>query len=203
VEHPEQAQLIRLRETLARSFNLSELQDLCFDLGIAYEGLAGSTIGDKARELLLLCVRQNRLADLVAHGRRIRPDIAWETALAGQPVPQRRNDDPEIIKARRHAYEELYRILKPFARYDLPEPVEAETLRRVTTAMRDWYFDAGGLYLTDQCREPYFALKEAIKTVLDHPRNQANQQIGHEDFDLLLGAASRLRAAMRDDLNLG
>jgi hypothetical protein len=200
VEHSEQAQLIRLRETLARSFNLSELQDLCFDLGIGYEGLAGSTIGDKARELLLLCVRQNRLAELVAHGRRIRPDVSWEAAPAMQPA-QRRSDDPEIVKARRLAYEELYRILKPFARYDLPEPVQAETLRRVTTAMRDWYFDSGGLYLTDACREPYFALKEAIKVVLD--RSTASEQIGHQDFDLLLEAASRLRAAMRDDLSLG
>ena len=202
MEHPDQADLIQLRETLTKRFNQSEFQDLCFDMGIGYDELSGTTINDKARELLLLCIRQNRLADLITQGKRIRPDIPWDITLGTQSTQRSQNSDPEILKTRRFFYEELYRILKPFARYDVPEPVEVETLKRITIAMRDWYFDVGGLYLTDHGRGPYFELKEAIKIVVEHPRYQSTQQITEDDYNTLLQAASKLRAALRDDLNL-
>ena len=202
MEHPDQAQLIQLRETLSTRFNQSEFQDLCFDMGVGYEQLSGTTINDKARELLLLCIRQNRLADLISHGQRIRPDVAWGIALGAQSTQRSQNSDPEVLKTRRSVYEQLYRLLKPLARYDLPEPVEVETLKRITVAMRDWYFDVGGLYLTDHGRGPYFELKEAIKVVLEHPQYQSTQQITEEDYNTLVQAASKLRAALRDDLNL-
>ena len=35
---------------LTSSFNLEELQTLCFGLGIPYEEIAGATIGGKARD---------------------------------------------------------------------------------------------------------------------------------------------------------
>ena len=202
MEHPDQAQLIQLRETLTKRFNQSEFQDLCFDIGIGYDELSGTTINDKARELLLLCIRQDRLADLIAHGKHIRPDIPWDITLGTQSTQRSHNSDPEILKTRRFFYEELYRMLKPFARYDIPEPVEIETLKRITTAMRDWYFDVGGLYLTEQGRGPYFDLKEAIKVVIEHPRYQSAQHITDEDYNTLVQAASKLRAALRNDLNL-
>ena len=104
MEHPDQAHLIQLRETLTQRFNQSELQDLCF------------------------------------------------------------------------FYEELYRILKPFARYDLPETITIDTLKHITVAMRDWYFDAGGLYLTERARGPYFELKAAILNVTDRKAPDSKQE---------------------------
>ena len=202
MEHPDQAHLIQLRETLTQRFNQSELQDLCFDMGIMYDELSGSTIGDKARELLLLCIRHNRVAELITHGKRIRPDIPWDIRLGAQPTQQAQDDDSEILETRRFFYEELYRILKPFARYDLPETVTIDTLKHITVAMRDWYFDAGGLYLTDRARGPYFELKEVIKVIVEQQRYQSTTQVSDEDCETLLGAASRLRAALRDDINL-
>ncbi len=56
---------VKLREILITYFNQSELQDICFELAINYEYLAGSTLPDKSRELVLLCKRQGRINQLV------------------------------------------------------------------------------------------------------------------------------------------
>lgn len=65
-----------LRKNLGDRFSESELRDLCFDLGIDYESLAGANKPDKARELVIHCERHDRLSDLVTAVEKLRPDIS-------------------------------------------------------------------------------------------------------------------------------
>lgn len=69
--------LIELREILVSRFSDGELKDLCFDLGVDYESLAGEGKSAKARELIAYMQRRDRLAELVAAGKQLRPDIRW------------------------------------------------------------------------------------------------------------------------------
>lgn len=46
-----------LLQLITSHYNLDELQTFCFGLGIPYEEIPGSTIGGKARELILYCAR--------------------------------------------------------------------------------------------------------------------------------------------------
>jgi hypothetical protein len=64
-----------LRRVLDRYFNISELQELCFDLGIDYEHLGGASKSDKARELVAYAERHGRTTDLIARVRTVRPQI--------------------------------------------------------------------------------------------------------------------------------
>lgn len=64
---------VRLRQVLTEKFNDQELRNLCFDLAIDYEDLPGSAKGDKARELILACLRHDRVQELVEQCRRLRP----------------------------------------------------------------------------------------------------------------------------------
>jgi hypothetical protein len=57
-----------------RGFSLSNLQDVCFDLGFDWEGIPGETKPAKARELVLMAERLGRLANLELSMRRINPD---------------------------------------------------------------------------------------------------------------------------------
>lgn len=66
---------IRLREAIINGFNVSELQDLAFYLGISYEDLGGSGKSDKVRELIGYLQRRGRLADLVSYVRQERPHL--------------------------------------------------------------------------------------------------------------------------------
>lgn len=48
------------RDLLTEYFNISELQDLCFDLKIDFDNLPGQSKRDKARELLGYMQRDDR-----------------------------------------------------------------------------------------------------------------------------------------------
>jgi hypothetical protein len=72
--------LAQLRQILVTYFNKSELRDLCFDLQVNYEGLAGSGKRNKARELIAHLERHGHLPELVEAVRRLRPHVFGEDA---------------------------------------------------------------------------------------------------------------------------
>lgn len=67
--------LTDLRDLLHKHFNENELRDLCFNLHINYEDLAGQTRTDKARELVEYCERHGRLSDLWQQIKKLRPSV--------------------------------------------------------------------------------------------------------------------------------
>ena len=74
---PLPAVLAPLRDQLLRTFNLAELNGLCFDLGIDFESLAGQTRPEKAQSLVAYCDRHNRMDELLARAWALRPHIDW------------------------------------------------------------------------------------------------------------------------------
>jgi hypothetical protein len=66
--------LVRLRQILATYFSEGELRDLCFELGINYDALAGQGTGAKARELVEYCERRGDTARLEQECRKERPN---------------------------------------------------------------------------------------------------------------------------------
>ena len=61
----------RLRQTLTEKFDREEIQDLCFDLDIDFDGLRGE--GKKTRELVAYCRRHGRLEKLADRIAELRP----------------------------------------------------------------------------------------------------------------------------------
>jgi tetratricopeptide (TPR) repeat protein len=69
--------LSQLHRFIADRFDLEELRTLCFDLGVNYDELGGEGLSAKARELLAYLDRRDRIPDLTAASKRLRPDISW------------------------------------------------------------------------------------------------------------------------------
>lgn len=69
--------LAQVREIVADRFDDEELRTLCYDLEVDYDSLAAVGKGGKARELIAYLDRYQRIEELVALGRRQRPDIDW------------------------------------------------------------------------------------------------------------------------------
>ncbi len=67
-----------LRALMVEAFDDEELHDLCYDLGIDYETLAGPTKPSKVRELIEYFRRRDRLDELVNGSREKRPKVAWD-----------------------------------------------------------------------------------------------------------------------------
>ena len=68
----------RLRLNLDKYFNESELQTLCFDMGVDYDGLGGENKSDKVRELVAYFQRRGTIRNLVAKCKVLRPNVPWE-----------------------------------------------------------------------------------------------------------------------------
>lgn len=107
--------------------------------------------------------------------------------------------DKEIRKERMRVYQELWGHLEILARYDRPAPLTAQSLQDLSVAMRTWYFESGGILLSEQARRSYFALKEELRLAVENARAQGDGDAG-ADASTLVPAASLLRAHLTKDL---
>lgn len=69
--------LATLQRLLGSHFDLSELQTVCFEVGVDHENLPAKTKDELARELILYQARRQRLAELIEECRQRRPLIDW------------------------------------------------------------------------------------------------------------------------------
>lgn len=69
---------IQLRQLILKSFNKSELRDLCFDMGLDPEDVLPETVKrEQVRELILYCDRHSLMPDLLTTCRLLRPNADW------------------------------------------------------------------------------------------------------------------------------
>ncbi|RMH21285.1 MAG: tetratricopeptide repeat-containing protein [Gammaproteobacteria bacterium] len=68
----------RLRDLLLTHFDIAELNELCFELGVEFEDIPGSTLSDKSSELILYCERHDRTQELIEVCKKNRPMVKWE-----------------------------------------------------------------------------------------------------------------------------
>ena len=100
--------LAKLRDQMMEHFNKSELRDICFDLSINHENIAGDTLNDMARELVLYCHRLRRIEELVKYCEKLRPDASWHLIQADGLVDTQHlleNNSPHDDKVSRDSIE--------------------------------------------------------------------------------------------------
>ena len=72
----------KVRKILMECFSEGELRTLCFDLGVDYDVLPGSSKADKARELVGYFWRRGQGMTLLETVRDLRPRARWNGALS-------------------------------------------------------------------------------------------------------------------------
>ncbi len=88
----------QLWNILVEYFTDDELETLCFQLDIDYDGLGGAGKMGRARELIRYCENRNRLPDLVNAIRTARPSVPLPiTADAGEPVSASTTTSPDPV----------------------------------------------------------------------------------------------------------
>lgn len=84
--------------------------------------------------------------------------------------------DKELRENRLAAYKELWKLLKPLARYSPEAPVTYRIVKETSESLRDWYFDQGGIFLSRESRAPYFELKATMQRIIDDPKLQEEKE---------------------------
>ncbi len=71
------AHLVQLQSQMAQAFNVEELKDLCFQLGVAYENIPGEGRDNKVRELIQYLERRGQINALLTLCEQERPNLNW------------------------------------------------------------------------------------------------------------------------------
>lgn len=79
----EQRDVLQLYRKMEPLFNESELEVVCFELGVQYEDLKGRNRLDKLRELIIYMERRQQLPDLINVVQKQRPRVNWEVDRVG------------------------------------------------------------------------------------------------------------------------
>jgi hypothetical protein len=88
-----------LKQMIVDSFNLEELHTLCFDLEINFDTLPGQGLEAKARDLVSLMDRSNRLDELMLVLKEKRPAVDWEQVIEN-PAPATASIDTSLVKSK-------------------------------------------------------------------------------------------------------
>lgn len=96
-----------LLEGIKGCFNESELQEICFELGVNYEDLSEGGRAGKARELILFVERRQSVEELIAICHRMRPNYSWPASSAVNRLPDAQSLEESLT--------ELFKARLPFA----------------------------------------------------------------------------------------
>lgn len=79
---PENKSRMIIRDNLNSMFNLGELNNLCFDLEVNFENLPGTTLKEKALELVDYCYRHGLANNLITRCQELRPQGSWPYSIS-------------------------------------------------------------------------------------------------------------------------
>ncbi len=104
--------LVELRNTFRNRLSLSELADLCQDLGLNIENLPGTSLSEKSRELAAYIGRRDLVGKLAVVGPDLLPDIPWREILAryGYGLPPDADSGDSATPATTVSTEDLQRL---------------------------------------------------------------------------------------------
>jgi hypothetical protein len=103
--------------------------------------------------------------------------------------------DIKLREERIAAYKELWKELARLAYYSPEAPVTRDVARDLSAALRKWYFETGGLLMSEETREPYFDLQRALTAVV-----ASDDELSTPTIDALKQLGSRLRTSTTDDV---
>jgi hypothetical protein len=113
--------------------------------------------------------------------------------------------DSDLRKSRIAVYQSLWSALEPLAKYSREEPgyPTHDQLRSLSAALRKWYFETGGIYLSAESRQAYFDVQEGLAVVVGSERwadVKGSKQVDADTFEALRQLGSWLRTTLTYDV---
>lgn len=107
--------------------------------------------------------------------------------------------DIDLRDMRIPEYLKLWKLLEDLAKYPRPK-LNVNDMDKLTRSLMEWYFEEGGLFLSENSRDEYFALQEAIKEVLACRCQAPESEIDEPTYEMLREKGSELRTALARDV---
>lgn len=107
--------------------------------------------------------------------------------------------DIKLREERIEAYKVLWKELEPLAYYAPEKPLTYQVAHDLSRDLRKWYYETGGLLLSERTREPYFDLQRALAKIRLADAKPEDALPGSA-IDAVKQLASRLRTSTTDDV---
>lgn len=104
--------------------------------------------------------------------------------------------DSDLRRDRIIAYKELWKCLEPLARYAPPGHFTYAGAQKLAAALRSWYFENGGLFLSEQARDACFDLQKTLTTLGE----TSAETVQGPTLEELRSAGSVLRTKLSEDV---
>jgi hypothetical protein len=104
--------------------------------------------------------------------------------------------DAELRRDRIGVYKALWKCTEPLARYARQSVFTYHEAQALATALRCWYFEEGGIFLSEPARDAYFDLQKALKTL----HGGAHEQVPDPVLEKLMEIGSALRTRLSQDV---
>jgi len=108
--------------------------------------------------------------------------------------------DKELRAERLKVYAALWKQLQPRAKYSRPDRVTASSLKKMSVDLRQWYFEVGGLFMSERTRDDYFALQDELVEKISASQDHLDCELSDKDFEALRKKGRRLRTATTIDV---
>ena len=114
--------------------------------------------------------------------------------------------DAALRDLRLGVYPQLWAALQPLAKYarEPPGPPAVKDIEALSTRLRRWYFEEGGLYLSAEAREAFFQLQDALTAVSasgpSAPVKPTSARLAPDTFKAVQAIASWLRTTLTYDV---
>ena len=111
--------------------------------------------------------------------------------------------DTELRRDRLKAYTALWALLESLNKYGpAPRRLTLPQAERLAADLTRWYFQVGGLYLSEATRDEYFALQDALEDARETMRRSEGELPAVEgaEFEALRERGSRLRTSLTLDV---
>ncbi len=104
----------------------------------------------------------------------------------------------ELWKRRNESYQKLWSLLKAIPKWPARDDLNIGELREISSKLKDWYFDEGGIILTARSVRAYRRLQGKMAEYYENQKK--NEVLKTEDYGQITKRCSRLRTAMTRDL---
>jgi len=73
--------------------------------------------------------------------------------------------DADLRRDRISVYKKLWKCLEPLAEYAPEHPLTFDGTQTLAASLRRWYYEEGGLFLSEEARKAYFDLQDELKAI--------------------------------------
>ena len=108
--------------------------------------------------------------------------------------------DKDLRNERVSVYRELWKLSEQLPRYHAAENPTGAGLKDAIEQFHRWFFDTGGLFLSDQARSAYFGVMDELWRIADR---RGATEIDAQEVKTLFHLGEELRAQLAFDVGAG